>query len=44
VFLTSLVTKQEVDAGRGRIGKYPFLAKPIVLSELTACLKLHLHQ
>jgi CheY-like chemotaxis protein len=44
VFLTALVTKGEVDAGRGRIGNYPFLAKPIVLSELTACLKHHLHE
>lgn len=42
VFLTSIVTKGEVDAGRGRIGRYPFLAKPVVLSEVVACLKHHL--
>lgn len=39
VFLTSLVTKKEVDAGAGKIGTYPFLAKPVVLSELAACVK-----
>ena len=38
VFLTSLVTKGEVDAGHGRVGEYPFLAKPIMPSELVACL------
>ena len=42
VFLTALVTKSEVAAGHGRIGKFPFLAKPIVLSELTACVEQHL--
>ena len=39
VFLTAIVTKGEVEAGHGRIGKFPFLAKPVVLSELAACLK-----
>jgi two-component system OmpR family response regulator len=42
VFLTAIVTKGEVEAGRGRIGRFPFLAKPVVLSEMTACLKHHL--
>ena len=42
VFLTSLVTKSEMAAGGGRGGKHPILAKPIVLSELIACLKQHL--
>ena len=42
VFLTAIVTKGEVKAGRGRVGKFPFLAKPIVLSEVVACLKHHL--
>jgi CheY-like chemotaxis protein len=42
VFLTSAVTKGEVDAGGGRLGGYPFLAKPVVLSEVAACLKQHL--
>jgi CheY-like chemotaxis protein len=39
VFLTAAVTKQQVDAVGGRIGKFPFLAKPIILSEVAACLK-----
>ena len=42
VFLTAIVTKGEVEAGRGRLGTQPFLAKPVVLSELVACLKHHL--
>lgn len=39
VFLTSLVTKSEIAAGSGRGGKFPILAKPIILQELIACLK-----
>jgi len=42
VFLTAAVTKGEVDAGSGRIGGQAFLAKPIVLKEMLACLKRHL--
>ena len=42
VFLTALVTKNEIAAGAGRVGKFPMLAKPIILSELVACLKQHL--
>jgi CheY-like chemotaxis protein len=42
VFLTAAVTKGEVAAGRGRVGGYPFLAKPVVLPEVLACLKHHL--
>jgi CheY-like chemotaxis protein len=42
VFLTAAVTKAEVEAVGGRIGGFPFLAKPFVLSEVAACLKLHL--
>jgi CheY-like chemotaxis protein len=42
VFLTALVTKGEVAAGGGRVGSYPFLAKPIVLSELSDCVRQHL--
>ena len=42
VFLTSLVTKSEVAAGGGLGGRFPILAKPIVLLELVACLKQHL--
>lgn len=39
VFLTATVTKREVEASGGQIGGHPFLAKPVVLSEVTACLE-----
>jgi CheY-like chemotaxis protein len=42
VFLTAAITKREVEAGGGQVGGHPFLAKPVVLSELVACLKHHL--
>ena len=42
VFLTAAVTKKEVESGNGLVGGYPFLAKPVVLSEVLTCLKLHL--
>jgi CheY-like chemotaxis protein len=42
VFLTASITKDEVEAGGGRFWGYPFLAKPIVLTEMVACLKQHL--
>ena len=42
VFLTAAVTKAEVKAGGGQIGKHSFLAKPVVLTEVVACLKHHL--
>jgi putative two-component system response regulator len=41
VFLTSLVTKSEVAQNGGRSGRFPILAKPIVLPELLACLREH---
>ncbi len=42
VFLTAAVTKGEVAASGGLRGGFPFLAKPVVLSEVVACLKHHL--
>ena len=42
VFLTSKLTKEEVAMCAGRIGGYPFLAKPIVLPEVAECLERHL--
>lgn len=42
VFLTALVTREELAAGEGRIGKFPALAKPIILPDLLACLGQHL--
>ena len=42
VFLTATITKGEVVANGGQIGGNFFLAKPIVLTEMVACLKHHL--
>jgi CheY-like chemotaxis protein len=42
IFLTAAVTKEEVKAGGGLVGGAAFIAKPVVLSELAACLKKHL--
>jgi CheY-like chemotaxis protein len=39
VFLTAAITKGEVKAKGGQLGGYPFLAKPVVLTEVVACLK-----
>ena len=42
VFLTAAVSKKEVEAGGGRSGAFPFLAKPFVLSEMVSCIRQHL--
>jgi len=42
VFLTATITKEEVEASGGRVGGQSFLAKPVVLTEVAACLKHHL--
>lgn len=42
IFLTAAITKAEVEATGGRIGAFPFLAKPIHLREVAACLRRHL--
>lgn len=39
VFLTAAATKGEVYARGGKVGGLPFLAKPVELSEVVACLK-----
>lgn len=39
VFLTAAATKGEVYARGGRVGGLPFLAKPVDISEVVACLK-----
>ena len=39
VFLTAAITKEEVKAKGGQVGGYPFLAKPVVLTEVVACLE-----
>ena len=40
VFLTAAITKAE--AKKGHVGKLPFLAKPVVLTEMIACIEHHL--
>jgi DNA-binding response OmpR family regulator len=42
VFLTAAATKGEVYARGGRVGGLPFLAKPVEVSEVIACIKQHL--
>ena len=44
VFLTAKLTHQEVHSFGGRIGKFPFIAKPIVLREVAECLKQELNR
>jgi CheY-like chemotaxis protein len=42
VFLTAAVTREEVRGRRGLVGGQPFLAKPVNLHEVLACLEQHL--
>ncbi len=42
VFLTAAVTREEVRAREGLVGGLPFLAKPVDLPEMLACLRKHL--
>ncbi len=39
VFLTAMATKTEVHRRAGRIGGLPFLAKPVDLNDVLACLQ-----
>ncbi|RKY40816.1 MAG: response regulator [Candidatus Makaraimicrobium thalassicum] len=43
VFLTAAVTIEETQAQHGLIGGHPFLAKPVKLKELVACIEEALH-
>ena len=42
IFLTVRITREEVEAVGGRIGGFPFLAKPVALAGLIACIQRHL--
>ena len=42
VFLTAAITREEVTARHGLVGGQPFLAKPVNLREVLACLQQHL--
>lgn len=39
IFLSAIATKQDVSAHGGLIGGMPFLAKPVDIPEVVACLK-----
>ena len=41
VFLTALVSQSEIGAGTTRIGGYPFLAKPVHVDTVLACIAQH---
>jgi CheY-like chemotaxis protein len=42
IFLTAAVRKEEIASRHGQIGGFPFLAKPVDLDEVLACLREHL--
>jgi CheY-like chemotaxis protein len=42
VFLTAAITKGEVEESGGQVGGHSFLAKPVVLPEMLACIRHHL--
>jgi CheY-like chemotaxis protein len=42
VFLTAAATKGEIYARGGKVGGLPFLAKPVEIAAVVACLKQHL--
>ena len=42
VFVTATVTREEIRARHGLVGGLPFLAKPVNLHEVIACLERHL--
>lgn len=42
LFLTARISKEEVDAVGGRIGGFPFLAKPVAVKELIASVQRHI--
>ena len=42
IFLTAAVTREELRERRGLVGGLPFLAKPVNLKEVLACLQQHL--
>jgi CheY-like chemotaxis protein len=39
LFLTARISQQEVDAIGGQLGGFPFLAKPVPVLELIACIQ-----
>lgn len=44
VFLTAVVSREEVEAQGGVIGGHPFLAKPVTVDKIVECIEQHLHR
>lgn len=42
IFLTAAAKREEVRAHQGKIGGFPFLAKPVNVKEITHCIHQHL--
>lgn len=42
VFLTAVVSREEVEAKGGMIGGHPFIAKPVTVEDIMACIAQHL--
>jgi two-component system, OmpR family, response regulator len=42
VFLTAAVKKEEVNSRGGEVGGFPYLAKPVDVETVIACLRTHL--
>ena len=42
VFLTAVVSREEVEAQGGMIGGHPFIAKPATVENIVACIEQHL--
>jgi two-component system sensor histidine kinase/response regulator len=42
VFLTAVVSREEVAAKGGMIGGHPFIAKPVTVEDIMACIAQHL--
>ena len=43
VFLTAVVSREEVEAQGGVIGGHPFIAKPVTVEKIVECIEQHLH-
>lgn len=44
VFLTAVVSREEVEAQGGVIGGHPFIAKPVTVEKIVECIEQHLSQ
>ena len=42
IFMTAVVSREEVEAQGGMIGGHPFIAKPATVEKIVACIEQHL--